>query len=416
MANELKLENPLSSDKKPVKINNESTGLLLEDNKVIVENELTVDGEAVVQDLKVNNNLKISANADDYATLSVADTGDLTIATTGDGTTDSDITLHADGNIILTADSGFVGVSVSDPDEAFEVSGNIKFTSDGNQLRAADGNSLLREASQILYLGNGGTTTTYIYGNTGMGVTDPDAKLEIFSTSTQLKLSHNANDYATFAVADTGDLTIATVGDGTRDSDLILDADGAVTLDSASGAFIAKNDDTQFSVANSAYAGMILGYTTVGIDASDDSYTLTSTMTVLDNALKVKFVAPPSGVVEIFAQIYFDASRRAPVLGLSDANSLDGYSAIDFPNSDDVTNEHLQAVPPSALGDSMLHPRWVVTGLTAGTAYEWWLGAKTSLGSGGVLRWGGVATNKYPPFIMKATALPAATPNYAVYG
>jgi len=70
-------------------------------------------------------------------------------------------------------------------------------------------------------------------GNIGIGVTDPDTLLEIFGTSTQLKLSHNANDYATFTVADTGDLTIATVGDGTTDSDLTLDADGDINLDTA---------------------------------------------------------------------------------------------------------------------------------------------------------------------------------------
>ena len=64
----------------------------------------------------------------------------------------------------------------------------------------------------------------------------------------------------------------------------------------------------------------------------------------------------------------------------------------------------------------MLRPHWVVTGLTPGNAYEWWLGAKDTSGPGSVLRWGGTATNEYPPFIMKATALPAATADYAVYG
>ena len=161
---------------------------------------------------------------------------------------------------------------------------------------------------------------------------------------------------------------------------------------------------------------MILGYTTVGIDATDDSYMLSATMTCLDDAMKVKFVAPPSGAVEIFAQIYFDASRRAVAVGLSDQNESTGYSAIDFPNSADPTNEHVQALPPSTSGDSVLRPHWVVTGLTAGSDYEWWFAAKTTLGTGGVLRWGGTATNKYPPFIMKATALPAATTDYAVYG
>ena len=158
-----------------------------------------------------------------------------------------------------------------------------------------------------------------------------------------------------------------------------------------------------------AYSGMIIGYTAVGIDASAGSYTLSSTMTTIDDDLKVKFIAPPSGVVEIFAQIYFDAFRRVPVLGLSDQDTTDTYQAISFPNSQDDTNEHAQAVPPSSSGDSVLRPHWVVQGLTAGSTYEWWLGAKTSVSTGGVLRWGSVGTNGYPPFIMKATALPSGT-------
>jgi len=52
-------------------------------------------------------------------------------------------------------------------------------------------------------------------------------------TNVQLKLTANANDYATFHCADTGDLTIATIGDGSTDSDLTLDADGGIVLDPA---------------------------------------------------------------------------------------------------------------------------------------------------------------------------------------
>ena len=213
----------------------------------------------------------------------------------------------------------------------------------------------------------------------------------------------------------TGDLAV-NGDDITCDGALTIDTTTALTLDSGNGKLEYKNNGTSYSVTGSAYAGTILGYTTIGIDSLTATYTLTTTMTVLSDEHKVKFVAPPSGVVEIFAQIYFDAARRFPVLGLSDANATDGYSAIDFPNSNDVTNEHLVAAPPSSSGDSLLHPHWVVTGLTPGTAYEWWFAAKTSIGTGGALKWGGINTNNFPPFIMKATALPLATTDYAVYG
>ena len=216
--------------------------------------------------------------------------------------------------------------------------------------------------------------------------------------------------FATFSKGGSTLLTIASVGG------LTLDSGTYVSLDAYNGEFKAKKSGTEFSVAGSAFAGMILGYTTVGIDATADSYTLSATMTVIDDAMKVKFKAPPSGAVEIFAQIYFDTNRRLPVLGLSDQDTGDTYQAISFPNATDVTNEHLQAAPPLVLGDSMLRPHWVVTGLEVGTPYEWWFAAKTSAATGGVLRWGGTATNEYPPFIMKATALPTAVADYAVYG
>ena len=193
---------------------------------------------------------------------------------------------------------------------------------------------------------------------------------------------------------------------------LTLDIDGSLIFDPADGKYIAKNNGTEFSVADSAYAGMILGYTTVGIDAASDSYTLTTSMAVTDAAHNVSFIAPPSGVVEIFISIYGDFSRRANVFGLSDNAT---YAAIDFPNADHETNEHLVSLPPSAAGDRVMNHRWVVTGLTAGDTYKWWLGAKNVISTGTVLRWGGNATGQYPPFIMKATALPSAVTDFAVY-
>tara|TARA_R110002110_G_scaffold46921_2_gene141329 strand:+ start:1350 stop:4286 length:2937 start_codon:yes stop_codon:yes gene_type:complete len=60
----------------------------------------------------------------------------------------------------------------------------------------------------------------------------------INTTGTHLKLVASADpndDYATFTVADTGDLTIATIGDGATDSDLTLDADGRIDFQPADG-------------------------------------------------------------------------------------------------------------------------------------------------------------------------------------
>ena len=58
-----------------------------------------------------------------------------------------------------------------------------------------------------------------------------DSNLTI--TGGNIKMAANANDYVTFALADTGDLTVTTVGDGTTDSDITITADGALKLLSA---------------------------------------------------------------------------------------------------------------------------------------------------------------------------------------
>ena len=76
-------------------------------------------------------------------------------------------------------------------------------------------------------------------GNVGIGVTDPDSLLEVFGTSTQLKLSYDATDFATFTVDTNHDLTITPSDTGqiklqpTTDSTdffQVLDADGGTPI------------------------------------------------------------------------------------------------------------------------------------------------------------------------------------------
>ena len=79
----------------------------------------------------------------------------------------------------------------------------------------------------------GGSTTAF--ADTSILNLAKTGALELFGTSASLKLSYNADDYATLSVADTGDLTIATVGDATTDSDLVIDVDGKISMNSAAG-------------------------------------------------------------------------------------------------------------------------------------------------------------------------------------
>ena len=67
-------------------------------------------------------------------------------------------------------------------------------------------------------------------GNVGIGVDDPDTALEIFKAGTQLKLSYDATNYASFTVAADGLLNIVTVDPDGAEADICLNPDGNVGI------------------------------------------------------------------------------------------------------------------------------------------------------------------------------------------
>ena len=114
--------------------------------------------------------------------------------------------------------------------------------------------------------------------------------------------------------------------------------------------------------------------------------------------MRIIFVAPPSGNVEIFSSIYAKSTAtRQLFFGLSDNST---YSTID------VTHEHEVWIGDETDEDQLNH-QWVITGLTAGTSYTYYFGTKAGQTGRITLHWGGDATGEYAPFILKATALPA---------
>jgi len=201
-----------------------------------------------------------------------------------------------------------------------------------------------------------------------------------------------------------------TVGGGVvnTDGNFIVDAGGDITLDSGTGIFIAKKAGTEFSVANSAYAGMILGYRMIGEDAAAATYALTTSMAVPLSNMTVRFKAPPSGAVEVMVQVYLDqlSTRKNITFGLSDNATY---------NSIGNSYEHKVMSTDDRENDTVVQNHWTITGLTAGDTYNYWFGAKTS-GVIATLGWGGTSASEYPDFIMKVTALPTAVSDFAVYG
>ena len=125
---------------------------------------------------------------------------------------------------------------------------SMQFATGGNNGQDTDHAAVLPTARMTILHG----------GNIGIGVNDPDSMLEIFGTSTQLKLSNNASDYATLATGTHGNLTITTVDAAATaahielaaDGDITLDAAGNIALESAGGAV--TSDAATFTVSNAS--------------------------------------------------------------------------------------------------------------------------------------------------------------------
>ena len=311
------------------------------DNNTGIYNYITDGGEDI--------RMVSSANTSDYCTISTTTNGATTIATVDADAIAADFTLDIDGDITLDAE--------------------------GSQVNFSDNGVL----AAVINTANGRITQ---YGTAG-----------------------DTDDYSQIATTTNGAMSITTVDAAGANADLAVNIDGDITLNSGTGVFIAQNSGTEFSVGKSAYAGMILGYQMIGESASHSSYSLTSSFAVPDSDMNVKFVAPPSGAVEITVQFGIDGtSGRYNYVGLSDNatyNSIGNSYEVSLNFTDETDQNTIQHM-------------WVVTGLTAGTAYQYWLGAKSTHASG-YIRWGGTASGRYQDFIMKAVALPAAVADYAVY-
>lgn len=391
MSKELKIKDGLGKDYQQVYIEGRPTNLFLtEDGKLKTLNikpdpssgdlEITTDGSLDINTTKnqsyinitpkggiINNygitncvfpanQLKLTSDADNYVYFNVAADGHLSITGTG---TDDDLTLDFDGGIILdSAADSFT----------FQDNGDERFGYSAGALQ--------------------------VYGNSG-------------DTNNFFMIDVNANGATQLATSDSdgdaGNLDVDIQGS------ISLDANVDIELDSGSGNFIAKKSGTEFSAANSSYAGMILGYTRIandGTGGSDPYIAMDATLTVLQTYhgstnVSIAFVAPPSGNVEIVFSCQLYASSKLVEFALSDNtthNEISETHTYDAgAQSSDETDVNMTVVS------------WAVTGLTAGTSYTYYVsGAETSSGTT-FIRHGRFRDSgtHFPPIIVKAIALPA---------
>ena len=373
--NPVQLENDsnLESNLKFLKISDKSTPIQMSEDTINVQGSLTVNGTSV------------STEPDDDTQSPVTA---LNNATAGECVTVGSTTTELDAQSNLT----FNGETLTITSE--EVLANQLVLKHSGALISTfdtDDQGDLTITTDELNLKLDGEILTFKDANNTFG------EINLVSSS-KLKIRSASNYDLELISLGTGDVNI------TSADNILIDATDTLSFDS-DGTYVMKRNGIQFSAANSAYAGMILGYTDIGLDEAGATYNLTTSYAVPTDEFQVTFVAPPSGNVQIEIQIGMDVGSSNfgdLYAGLSTANATSGYSQLaDFHES-----ELFDGMSRGAL--RIIRHSWTLTGLTAGTAYEYWAGFKSSSTTGTPhLQWGGKSSGGYPDFIMKATALPA---------
>ena len=189
----------------------------------------------------------------------------------------------------------------------------------------------------------------------------------------------------------------------------VVDSGKSITLDSNTGHFIAKKAGTEFSQANSAYAGMVLGATRIannGTSGADHSISLTSTMTVLQTTqgtnVSIAFTAPPSGNVFIEFRCWLYTSSTSVAFALSDNAT---FNEIGETHTYDGGVYKMDETDINTISIG-----WLVTGLTSGTSYTYYIAGEEVSGSSSTIAHGRFRTTgtHFPPIMVTATAMPAS--------
>jgi len=343
-------------------------------------------------------------NAVDYAKFTVGTNGDLTLETVDANASAANLTLDVDGNIELNADGGNVtfedGLATK---IGFDLANNrYNFFYDGtNFFRITVGGNGVTSLTTTDADGTAGHLTFTPNGDLTL---DPASQKTIIKATDGLYFDGGTHTYISESSDDVLDIYVGT------DKMLSLDeANDKISLaatnwvaGTVSGATV-----TEFSSANSAYAGMILGYSVFRNatgSIGNDSIAIDTTMTVLEtaqgNKLNVSFVAPPSGKVEIIFSAMLYGSSREVMFSLSDNATYNEVAAIQTYDS--------LGVKPDETDYVSLYLPFVVQGLTAGTSYQYWIAGDASVASSylyhGVDRGGSLNTQ---PITFKVIALPA---------
>ena len=191
------------------------------------------------------------------------------------------------------------------------------------------------------------------------------------------------------------------------DSKMVIESKRGIELDSFTGNFHMLYNNNEFSPNGDAFSGMILGMTKIqnqSTTAGHNEITPNATLTVMQTAqgtdVSITFTAPPSGNVEIVMTCCIYASSKTIEFALSDNST---YNEINQLYTYDVG---IQSSDETDI--NMTHIPWIVTGLTPGTEYTYYIAAAETVSGLSAIRHGVFRTTgtHYPPIVVRAIALP----------
>ena len=305
--------------------------------------------------------------------------------------------------VLRSEDKSLSSLSISTEGNGARVSGDLETTGDINGLEIS--NTIIKSDVDIK-LDSGGDIT--------LDATGTDSAFAVGGTSyltwsglgrLTLKSVVDTDNYCQIEVGTRGVTQLITQDDDGETAHLTLDVDGDIILDSHTGNFIAEKAGTEFSAANSAYAGMLLGCSHVFGSGATGQYIQTSTawenlVWDTDKFALVTFVVPPSNIVKISVHLPFISAASYEVrLGLATDDSATTLGTK-YENDVDDANR---------ADNFNINYSWVVEG----SDHSWSAGETKTLyimayGSNSVRFYtGGTNTSGYGGVIVEATALPA---------
>jgi len=151
--------------------------------------------------------------------------------------------------------------------------------------------------------------------------------------------------------------------------------------------------------------GQLIGYTHLNPEATSVvSHTLQTSFTVEDSTHQISFTVPPSGNVEIEASFFINRTSTSDVTIFASLSDNSTYNKLDEKYEYDYSGY----VSDDEADDAILIFKWTVDSLIPNTATTYYIGLKSSDASAAYLIYGVRTSHNltYPPFIIKATALP----------